>query len=125
MSASFLCVQFRNLLPSEELLLFARALWADLQLRANLSMAGDANLAITQNGSDQPGFQVELTIEGSAFRSSAYDRDALAAVQDAFEQLGAYGPLSESSELGGVLELGGETPRVSETATPCRAQDLA
>ena len=45
MSSAFLCVQFRNLLPSEQLVLLARALWSDALAAGMHVDRGDAVLA--------------------------------------------------------------------------------
>ena len=99
MSVALLCVQFRNVLPSEELLLFARALWNDLQQRGDVPLTGDATLCITQIQRENAPFEATLTIEGSPVRTRARDDDALLAVQDVFAQLGSWrdlGPRRES-----------------------------
>ena len=87
MSVALLCVQFRNLLPSEEVLRFARALWHDLQQRGELPASGDATLSIKQMASDVARFRVELRVQGSPLQARARDADVLLAVQDAFSQL--------------------------------------
>ena len=84
MSTAFLCVQFRNLLPSEQLLLFARALWSDLQQRGLTAGIGDATLCITQLPSEITRFEAELTMAGAPHRCRARDADALAAVERVF-----------------------------------------
>lgn len=89
MPASFLCVQFRNLLPSEELLLFARARWNEAQARGQISFAaGDATLCITQTASKLAPFEVELTVAAASLRSITRDADPIVAVEEAFAQLG-------------------------------------
>jgi hypothetical protein len=115
MSAAFLCVQFRNLLPSEELLLFARALWADLQARGDLTTGGDATLAITQNSCNHLPFEVELTVEGSARRSTARDINPLLAVQEAFARI------SGRDTLDGAEPDASSACLLSQTATVCSA----
>ena len=87
MPAALLCVQFRNLLPSEELLMFARTLWHDLQLRSPGFTSGDATLCITQTSGEQANFQAELTIEGSTWCMFGEGADALTAVREAFRPL--------------------------------------
>jgi hypothetical protein len=90
MPASFLCVQFRNLLPSEELLLFARARWNEAQARGQVStVAGDATLSITQTSSKLAPFEVELTVADASLRSISRDADPIVAVEEAFAQLGS------------------------------------
>ncbi|MEY4515191.1 MAG: hypothetical protein RLZZ450_7313 [Pseudomonadota bacterium] len=97
MPASFLCVQFRNLLPSEELLLFARARWNEAQARGEISsLAGDATLSITQTASKLAPFEVELTVAEASLRSISRDIDPIAAVEEAFAQLG---PIRELAML--------------------------
>jgi hypothetical protein len=90
MSVSFFCVQFRNLLPSEELLLFARARWNDAQGRGQVSpAAGDATLSITQTPNKRAPFEVELTVAGASLRSISRDANPIVAVEEAFAQLGS------------------------------------
>lgn len=90
MAVSFLCVQFRNLLPSEEVLLFARARWNEAQARGQVSMeAGDVTLCITQTTSKLAPFEVELTVAGASLRSISRDANPIAAVEEAFAQLGS------------------------------------
>ena len=90
MPASFLCVQFRNLLPSEDLLLFARARWNEAQARGEFSsVAGDATLSITQTASKLAPFEVELTVADKSLRSICRDVDPIVAVEEAFAQLGS------------------------------------
>jgi hypothetical protein len=90
MPVSFLCVQFRNLLPSEELLLFARARWNDAQARGQVAPnAGDATLYITQTASKLAWFEVELTVAEASLRSIGRDANPIVAVEEAFAQLGS------------------------------------
>jgi hypothetical protein len=97
MPASFLCVQFRNLLPSEELLLYARARWNEAQARGQVSsIAGDATLSITQTASKLAPFEVELTVADASLRSISRDSDPIVAVEEAFAQLG---PIRELAVL--------------------------
>lgn len=96
MSVSFLCVQFRNLLPSEELLLFARARWNEAQARGQVtSPAGDATLCITQTASKLAPFEVELTVADASLRSICRDANPIVAVEEAFAQLGASRELTQ------------------------------
>jgi hypothetical protein len=97
MPASFLCVQFRNLLPSEELLLFARARWNEAQARGQISSAaGDATLSITHTASKLAPFEVELSVAEASLRSISRDVDPIVAVEEAFAQLG---PIRELAVL--------------------------
>ena len=90
MTVSFLCVQFRNLLPSEELLLFARARWNEVQAHGQASSkARDATLSITQTSSKHAPFEVELTVADAALRGTGRDANPIVAVQEAFSQLGS------------------------------------
>lgn len=103
MSVALLCVQFRNVLPSEELLRFARALWSDLQHGGAVAVTGDGTLCITQRPAKLAPFEVELTVEGSRLRGLAEDSDPLVAVQGAFAQLGSWrdlGPIYDAALLG-------------------------
>lgn len=84
MSSAFLCVQFRNLLPSEQLVLLARALWSDLQAAGVHVEPGDAVLAIAQLAGEPATFEVELTLPGAPRRGPARDRDPVSAVDEAF-----------------------------------------
>jgi hypothetical protein len=86
MSTAFLCVQFRNLLPSEQLLLFARALWSDLQQRGLVHGAGDATLTITQIASEITRFEAELRLANLPDRCRARDTDALATIERVFAE---------------------------------------
>jgi len=95
MSVSFLCVQFRNLFPSEELLLFARARWNEAQARGQVSSVGDdATLRITQTASKLASFEVELTVAGRSLHSICRDTNPIVAVEEAFAQLGSVRELS-------------------------------
>ena len=90
MPVSFLCIQFRNLLPSEELLLFARARWNEAQARGQVSpTAGDATLCITQTGNKLGGFEAELTLADASLRSIGRGANPIVAVEEAFAQLGS------------------------------------
>ena len=112
MPTAFLCVQFRNLLPSEQLLLFARALWSDLQQRGVARGAGDATLSITQKASEITRFEAELRLANLPHRCRARDTDALAAIERVFAEwsirhdrglpAGDTTLLSESDVLGGA-----------------------
>lgn len=114
MSVAFLCVQFRNLLPSEDVLLFARSLWSDLQGCGSVAVTGDATLSVTLNESDLAPFKAEITIEGSAVRSSARDSDLLAAVQTAFARLALPHPSSALETVSVLCETATvRAPRVS------------
>ena len=86
MSTAFLCVQFRNLLPSEQLLLFARALWSDLQQRGVARGAGDAMLSIAQIASEITCFEVELRLANLPPRFRARASDALEAIERVFAE---------------------------------------
>jgi hypothetical protein len=107
MPVSFLCVQFRNLLPSEDLLLFARARWNEAQERGQVSpTAGDATLCITQTANKLAWFEVELRLADASLRSIGRDANPIAAVEEAFAQLGSsrdwtllqsYAPLDENA----------------------------
>ncbi|MDB4975772.1 MAG: hypothetical protein JWN48_4113 [Myxococcaceae bacterium] len=102
MSVSMLSVQFRNLLPSEDLLLFARARWNDAQARGQVSAgSGDATLSITQTASKLAPFEVRLTLARSSLSSVSHAETALLAVEGAFAQLGSYRELSalEATDL--------------------------
>jgi hypothetical protein len=90
MSVSLLCVQFRNLLPSEDLLLFARARWNDAHARGQVApTAGDATLSITQTASKLASFEVELRVADASLRSISRDANPIVAVEEAFAQLGS------------------------------------
>ena len=111
MSVSLLSVQFRNLLPSEDLLLFARARWNDAQQRGQISSSvGDATLCITQTASKFAPFEVRLTLAGSSLSSVSHADSPLVAVEGAFAQLGSFRDLS-------ALEI---TSLEGSTATPMR-----
>lgn len=86
MPAAFLCVQFRNLLPSEELVRVARSSWTDLQLRCAPRTQGDATLSITQTSCESAPFHAELHIDGSPLLGAARDDNPLAAVREVFAQ---------------------------------------
>lgn len=108
MSVSFLCVQFRNLLPSEELLLFARARWNQAQAQGEVPLtAGDATLTITQSSNKITPFEVELSVAGSSLRSICHDSNPIVAIEDAFAQLGS---LRELSGLRPALRLDETAP---------------
>lgn len=117
MSTAFLCVQFRNLLPSEQLVLFGRALWNDMLLQQGPRMgAGDAVLAITQHASgghasDAPTFEAELRLPRTARRGGARDRDALVAIDKAF---GLWTDHAEAAVVVGVLD---DASQVGQNAT--------
>jgi hypothetical protein len=88
MPAVLLSVQFRNVLPSEELLLRARSLWSALQSQKALYEGGDATLRITQIGGDSPAsFEVELTLPCSDERASAHGVDVYRAMIEVFQAL--------------------------------------
>jgi hypothetical protein len=110
MSVSLLSVQFRNLLPSEELLLFARARWNDAQQRGQVSDgAGDATLSITQTKSKLAPFEVRLTLAGTSLSSVSHADTPLLAVEGAFAQLGSFRELSalEVTDLSATEDLAG------------------
>lgn len=111
MSVSLLSVQFRNLLPSEDLLLFARARWNEAQQRGQISTSvSDATLCITQTNSKLAPFEVRLTLAGSSLSSVAHADSPLVAIEAAFAQLGSYRDLS-------ALEI---SRLASATVTPLR-----
>lgn len=96
MHVPFLCVQFRNVLPSEELLRHARSLWTELQEQVRCRGGSeDAMLSITQNPGESCGFEVELSLPG-VLRAAASDRDALTAIDRVFTQLPPGRPLQEA-----------------------------
>jgi hypothetical protein len=110
MSVSLLSVQFRNLLPSEELLLFARARWNDAQRRGQVNAsAGDATLSITQTSSKLAPFEVRLTLAGTSLSSVSHADTPLLAVEGAFAQLGTFRELSalEATDLSAPDDLSG------------------
>lgn len=118
MSTAFLCVQFRNLLPSEQLLLFARALWSDLQQRGLAVGVGDATLSITQMASESTRFEAELAMVNAPHRCRARDVDALAAIERAFTDWGiraAREPRFADTEQRGKSEPRTETEWQSDT----------
>ena len=120
MSTAFLCVQFRNLLPSEQILLFARALWSDLQQRGLAVGAGDATLSITQMASEVTRFEAELAMVNAPHRFRARDADALTAIGRAFTDWGiraAQEPRFTDTEQRGKSEPLSETEWHSDTAT--------
>jgi hypothetical protein len=88
MLAPLLCVQFRNLLPSEELLLFARTLWEATQ-RDGLGalQARDATLCISKTESDLAPFVASLALASGSLTSVASGLEPLAAIESAFSQL--------------------------------------
>lgn len=89
MSAAFLRVQFRNVLPSEELLRRARSHWNELQRTTGYTTDGDATLSIRQSDSDDGRFEVELTVPGAVLSASALDEDALAGIARVFRDVTA------------------------------------
>lgn len=89
MSAAFLCVQFRNVLPSEELLRRARSHWNELQRTTGYTADGDATLSIRQSDRDDGRFEVELTVPGAVLSASALDKDALAGIARVFRDVAA------------------------------------
>jgi hypothetical protein len=103
MPSPLLCVQFRNLLPSEDLLLFARALWETAQReRLGPLQAADATLCITKTESKVATFQASLALERGAFQSVATGMEPLAAIEAAFAQLRTGSPqtlLASLSEI--------------------------
>lgn len=106
MSVSLLSVQFRNLLPSEELLLFARSRWNDAQRHGKVSTGiGDATLCITQTASKFAPFEVRLTLAGSTLSSVSRADHPLLAVEGAFAQLGSFRDLSvlEATAVAGPI----------------------
>lgn len=113
MSTAFLCVQFRNLLPSEQLLLFARALWSDLQQRGVARGAGDATLSITQIASEITHFEAELRLANLPHRCRARHSDALVAIEQVFTEW--------SSQQDRALQ-SGDTTLLSKSDTPGAAE---
>ena len=83
MSTAFLCVQFRNALPAEQLVLLARALWSDLLAAGVPVSRGDAVLSIAQRPGDLS-YDVELTLPGAPRRGVAHAADPHVAVDEAF-----------------------------------------
>ena len=81
MSTAYLCVQFHNLLPDEQLVLLARALWSDMLQAGTRVGPGDAILSITQLES---AFEAELTLPRQRRRGPEHDHDALIAIDKAF-----------------------------------------
>ena len=87
-----LSVQFRNLLPSEELLRSARTLWNELDLpRAaacgDAEDSGDAHLSITQRSGKHGHYEVELSVPGAEHSASACGADAQLAIESVFRQV--------------------------------------
>ncbi len=88
MSHSLLCVQFKNLLPSEDLLWFARTLWETAQRdRWGAVPARDATLSITKTESKAAPFEASLALAEGTPRSVATGLDALAVIEAAFAQV--------------------------------------
>jgi hypothetical protein len=103
MPSSLLSVQFRNLLPSEDLLLYARALWETAQReRLGVFQAADATLCITKTESKVASFQVSLALERGSFQSVATGMEPLATIEAAFAQLR---PGSTRTLLGSLSEI--------------------
>jgi hypothetical protein len=120
MSTAFLCVQFRNLLPSEQLLLFARALWSDLQQRGIATGLGDATLTITQRPSEISCFDAELTMANAPHRAHVRETDALAAIERVFADWSVRAARERRSadpRERGKLDLVPETEWHSDTAS--------
>lgn len=115
MPAVLLSVQFRNVLPSEELLLRARSLWSDLQARKALYVGGDATLRITQIAGDSPAsYDVELTLPCSDERASAQGADVYRAMIEVFLALSQ----GDGSALEALPDEGLATvPAVGKSAT--------
>jgi hypothetical protein len=110
MSTAFLCVQFRNLLPSEQLVLLARALWSDM-LQAGARVApGDAILSITQLRGPSPAFEAELSLPHVPRRGVERDADALVAIDKAFAR---WNDLVVSEVVGEALD---DASRAGQTA---------
>jgi hypothetical protein len=99
-----LCVQFRNLLPSEDLLLYARALWETAQReRLTPSQLGDATLRITRTESRVGLFEVSLAFQHGTLQSVASGLEPLAAIEAAFAQLRGVPPSrAPLAPLGGL-----------------------
>ncbi|MET0342318.1 MAG: hypothetical protein ABW252_15045 [Polyangiales bacterium] len=112
MSSAFLCVQFRNLLPSEQLVLLARALWTNLQRAGVHVERGDAVLSIALipalAGADAS-YEVELTLPGAPRRGTARDGDPRVAVDEAFAK---WDPADASADLDDAA-LDGESATVA------------
>jgi hypothetical protein len=88
MPPTMLCVQFRNLLPSENLLLFARTLWNAAQRDGLITFhTGDATLSIAKSDGKSGPFVVTLALEHGSLQSVASDLEPLAAIEAAFAQL--------------------------------------
>jgi hypothetical protein len=87
MPPTMLCVQFRNLLPSEDLLLFARTLWNAAQQDGPVAFqTGDATLSIAKSDVRSGPFVATLALE-HGLQSVASDLEPLAAIEAAFAQL--------------------------------------
>ncbi|HEX5661799.1 MAG TPA: hypothetical protein VFX59_31625 [Polyangiales bacterium] len=86
MATSLLCVQFRNLLPSEDILLFPRALWETAE-RERLGAFQDATLRISK--SDTKVALFEAWLASGHLKSVATGREPLATIEAAFAQLRA------------------------------------
>jgi hypothetical protein len=90
MPSTLLCVQFRNLLPSEDLLLFAHALWAIAQReRVAPFQCADATLRITRTESKVAPFEASLALERGSLQSVVTGMEPLATIEAAFAQLRA------------------------------------
>jgi hypothetical protein len=111
MPAAFLCVQFRNLLPSEELVLTARVLWHSLQTGLSCSVDGEVVLTITYMTADIAHFDVELALPQQLVAARATSPDARAAVQSVFTQLAraSMPPASSAVELGANFPVPGKS----------------
>lgn len=110
MPPTMLCVQFRNLLPSEDLLRFARALWETAQRdRLGPSPIADATLSITKTESKVAPFRVSLRVEPGSLQSVTSGLEPLRAIEVAFLQLGSLprAPIDSLSETAsGEYKLG-------------------
>jgi hypothetical protein len=88
MPLTMLCVQFRNLLPSEDLLLFARALWECAQREGLGSFeVADATLSITKTESKVAPFEASLRLGRGSLPSVATGVEPLTTIEAAFAQL--------------------------------------
>ena len=112
MSTAFLCVQFRNLLPSEQLVLLARALWSDMLDAGARIGAGDAILSITQRVGVDHSFEAELRLPGKPRRGPERDADALLAIDKAFAR---WTDLAQKA----VVEVFDDTALAGQNATLC------
>jgi hypothetical protein len=100
MRSPLLCVQFRNLLPSEDLLLFARALWESAQRERLGSLhAGDATLCITKTEGNIATFQASLTLGRGKPPSVVTGVEPLATIEAVFASLRPSTALASLAEI--------------------------